>query len=453
MADTVSPSKTTTTSGRAPWSWIILITVVVAALVGTYLLFVEPPPPKKIIIATGSTEGAYYKFAKEYAVLLSKEGVELEVRATKGSVENLELLQDEQTGVGVALVQSGVAGESARAKLMALGSLYREPLWVFHQAHNKPKEGTLRDLLAGKRLAIGPQGSGTRSIALLLLKSNDLLPVEASAIMKTELREEAGVAAAEGLKKGDLDAAFFVASIETPFILDLLKNRVPLVSMNQQSAYLQRFHFLAGTSLPPGLIDLGNNIPDHEIKLVAPTAMLVARKDLHPALVALLLTTAAKVHGPGDLLSHPDEFPSPQYLDLPLSEEARHFYKSGPPVLQRFMPFWLASMADRLKVMLIPLVMLLMPLFRSAPPLMRWRARRKIYCWYTNLRLIDLKILQGLSGEEARAELTRLQAMELQIAQVEVPLSYMEEIYNLRGHLTLIDAKLRQKLGNGTSEK
>src|SRR5262245_11689131 len=383
-------------SGKTPWSLIFLGLVAVAALVGTYMLFVEPPPPRKIVIATGSPEGAYYKFATEYAKLLKKDGLELEVRATKGSVENLQLLQDDSAGVSVALVQSGVAEEEATTKLEALGSLYREPLWIFYKrttADASAWNTATLSPLAGKRIAIGPAGSGTRSIALLLLKTNNILSGDGASDSKTILRDETGPAAAEALKKGEIDAAFFVASIEAPYIRDLLTaDKIELFPMEQQGAYLRRMHFLAGASLPRGLVDLGKNIPRENVPLVAPTAMLVARKDLHPALVSVLLGAVTKVHAKGDLLSNPEEFPSPQFTDLPVSEDARHYFKSGPPVLQRFLPFWLASLVDRLKVMLIPLIMLMMPLIRSAPPLMRWRTRRKIYRWYTALRDTDLKL-------------------------------------------------------------
>jgi hypothetical protein len=166
--------------------------------------------------------------------------------------------------------------------------------------------------------------------------------------------------------------------------------------------------------------------------------MLVARKEFHPALVPLLLTAATQIHGKGDEVSKPGEFPSSAYCDFAVSKDAKHFYRSGQPVLQRLLPFWLASLVDRTKVMLIPLVMLMMPLLRTAPPLMRWRTRRKIYLWYSDLRDIDGRMARGLSGPELAEELARLNDIEHQVAYVDVPLSYMEEFYDLRMHLALL---------------
>ena len=190
------------------------------------------------------------------------------------------------------------------------------------------------------------------------------------------------------------------------------------------------------------MVNLGQNIPDHDVSLLAPTAMLVVRKDFHPALVPLLLMTATRVHGRGDELSEPGEFPAESFCDFPVSEDAKRYYKSGQPVLQRLLPFWLASVVDRAKVMLIPVIMLMMPLMRVAPPLMRWRTRRKIYLWYSDLRDIDQRLVAGLSGPELDQESERLKEIEHQVAHVDVPLSYMEEFYHLRLHLGMLQQHL-----------
>ncbi len=255
--------------------------------------------------------------------------------------------------------------------------------------------------------------------------------------------EEDVASAAKALIKGELDGAFFVAAFEADYIQALLRDpKVRLLSFDQHEAYHRRFRFLATVTVPAGMASLGQNVPAHDIALLAPTAMLVARKDFHPALVPLLLSTATRIHGPGDELSEPGEFPSESYCDFPLNDDARRFYKSGQPVLQQLLPFWLASLADRAKVMLIPLVMLMMPLFKVAPPLLRWRTRRKIYRWYSDLRSIDQRLVDDAPAAELDLELARLTKIEHQIAHVDVPLSYMEEFYHLRLHLGLLRERL-----------
>jgi TRAP transporter TAXI family solute receptor len=434
----VTPPRPRPRGTHALGAWVWILGFCLAALVATYLLFVEPPPPRKIVIASGGRNGAYFRHAQRYAEELRQEGLSVEVRETAGSVENLRLLGQEGSGVSVAIVQGGVAGPEGVGQFYALGSLYREPLWVFYRGDERIER---LGQLAGKRIGTGPPGSGTHAIAMQLLRVNGLTESEPSREgPRTVLVQEDVAAAAKALQRGELDAAFFVAAFEADYIQSLLNDgRVKLMGFDQQEAYHRRFRFLAPVTLPAGIVSLGRNVPGRDVALLAPTAMLVVRKDFHPALVPLLLTTATRVHGKGDELSNPGEFPSGSYCDFVLSEDARRFYKSGQPVLQRLLPFWVASLVDRTKVMLIPLVMLTMPLLRTAPPLMRWRTRRKIYLWYSDLREIDQRVASGLSGSELDRELARLRDIEGKVARVEVPLSYMEEFYHLRLHLAMLE--------------
>jgi TRAP transporter TAXI family solute receptor len=423
--------------------WAVTIGVCLLALVGTYFLFVKAPAPRHIVIASGSPDGAYYRYAQEYAELLKKDGVTLEVRATKGSVENLKLLTDEDSGVGVAILQSGVADPAAAKKLSALGSLYREPLWIFYRGE---KPVRLVSDLAGKRLAVGPPGSGTRVTALQVLGANGITP-DGAARKGTKLLDITGSDAAKALRRGDLDAAFFVAAIDAPYVRELMSaGGVQLLSMTQHDAYQRRYRQFSRVTVPAGLIDLGRNIPARDTELVGPSAVLVVRKGFPSELVWLLLGAAEKVHGHGTLLAKPGEFPSSAATDLPLHDDAAFYYKYGPPLLHRVLPFGLASQVDRLKIMLIPLVMLLMPLLRMTPPLMRWRIRRKIYRWYGQLRDADETLLGNPSPAELHRELDRLRAMEDQVATVDVPLSYMGELYHARMHLAVVRERIEKRL-------
>jgi TRAP transporter TAXI family solute receptor len=421
------------------WGWILGLCL--AVLVATYLMFVEAPPPRSLVIASGGQSGAYYRFANRYAEELRKAGLSVEVRETAGSVENLQLLGQGDSGVSVAIVQSGVANPEQAEHLYALGSLYREPLWVFYRG-DRPIERLGQ--LEGKRLGVGREGSGTHAVATRLLAVNGLLePGPTAGDPRVRLVPEDVATAAAALQEGELDAAFFVAAFEADYIQRLLHDEdVNLLSLDQREAYRRRFRFLAPVTLPAGIVDLGRNVPDRDVALIAPTAVLAVRKDFHPALIPLLLSIATRVHGAGDVLSEPGEFPSEAYCDLPVSEDAKRYYRLGEPVLQRLLPFWLASLADRAKVMIIPLIMLMMPLFRAAPPLMRWRTRRKIYRWYSHLRDVDRKLVAGLSDADLDRELARLRDIEHQVASLDVPLSYMEESYHLRLHLRILQQQL-----------
>jgi TRAP transporter TAXI family solute receptor len=449
----VVPPRARSRNGSLWAVWCGVAGLCLLILIVPYFLFVESPPPRRIVIATGGPAGAYYGFGRQYAELLKKDGITLEVLETEGSVDNLRLLTDEQYAAGyprlaklgtsrvdVAILQSGVAGPEDGKRLEALGSLYREPLWIFYRG-DKPLH--LVSELAGKRLSIGPEGSGTRVAALEILKANDVAPPAGG----DKLGELKSKDAAEALKKGEVDAAFFVAAVEASYVKDLLAaDGIRLMSLTQHEAYQRRYRHLSGVVVPAGLVDLGKNIPAEDTHLIGPTAMLVVRKDFHPELVWLLLAAATKVHGKPTLLTQPGEFPSGALVDLPLQEDATTYYKSGPPMLHRIMPFWAASQVDRLKIMIIPVVMLLMPLVRLAPPLVRWRTRRKIYLWYNSLRDIDEKLIAGISMQDLKHELARLREIEEQVAAVDVPLSYMEEFYNMRFHLQMVRNKLEKLL-------
>jgi TRAP transporter TAXI family solute receptor len=422
-------------SSSAFWMWFAVIAVCLTGMLVPFVLLVEAPPPRRIVMATGREDGAYHRFAQRYAELLKAEGITLELRTSNGSADNLAALLDPNSDVSLALVQSGIADPQQSESLQALCSVYWEPLWIFYRGAEPVDRLTQ---LQGKRIAIGPEGSGTRGIAMQLLAANGI------DAMQAEFSNVAGMQAAEALKQGEVDAAFFVAGVDTGYIQQLLKSSdVSLVELAQAKAYERRFRFLSALTVPAGgLLELKDNTPAKDTVLIAPCATLVSRKSLHPALIALILNVATKVHGGGDRLTNPGEFPSALHTDLPVSEHSRQFFKYGPPVLQRLMPFWLASLVDRLKIMIIPLVMLLMPLLRAAPPLVRWRTRRKIYLWYARLRQIDRKAIQGMSVEEAEQSLEGLNALEQQLALVGIPLSYMEEYYNLRMHMNLVRARV-----------
>jgi len=157
---------------RALGVWIWILGISLAALIATYMMFVEAPPPRKIVIASGSRDGAYFRFAQKYAEELQNDGLSVEVRETAGSVENLSLLGQDGSSVALAIVQSGVASREQIQRFHALGSLYREPLWVFYRGDQRLDR---LSQLAGKRIGVGPSGSGTYAIATQLLAVNGLI--------------------------------------------------------------------------------------------------------------------------------------------------------------------------------------------------------------------------------------------------------------------------------------
>jgi TRAP transporter TAXI family solute receptor len=410
--------------------WGLLTVIVVVGFVVTYQ-YVGSPPPKVVRIATGAKDGAYYAFAQRYARLLANDGISLEVVPTAGSVENFDLLKKGE--VSLALVQGGTATDDDKERLQSLGSLFLEPVWVFTR-----KQKTIKRFseLKGKRVAVGAPGSGTYLLAMQLLSAAGITQSNATLIQGDPAQTIAL------LSQGKIDAAFFVASPEAPFIQSLLlKPTIELLNFDRAPAYGRVFPFLTPVTLGEGMLDLRRNIPSHDTTLVAASANLAAGRDLNASLIPALLKAITEVHQAGGVLEKKRQFPSVDFVDLPLNEDARRYIKNGPSFLFRWLPYGTAVLMDRLKILILPFLALI-PLFRIAPPLYNWRVRRKIYSWYAAVREIDSMVQKGVSAADAERAISRLKKLEREVASVSVPLSYTGELYHLRLHIGFLQEKL-----------
>ncbi len=396
-------------------------------------LFVEPPPPSEISIAAGSPGGAYHSFAVRYAEKLAANDVHLEVIETAGSVENLGLLQAGENPANLALMQGGVM-DGAGAALETLASLFFEPVWLFYRGAELERLTDLR----GRRVAVGAPGSGTAALVAMLLQDNGIDDSAAQLLPMSS-----GDAGAQ-LAAGAIDAAFFVSGFQSPLIQDLLaKPGLRVMDFARAAAYAQRHRFMSTVTLHEGAVDLAGNVPPHDVAMAAPVANLVMRADLHPALVVLIMQALLETHREGGIFEAPGEFPSVDYADYPVNAEARRFLKSGPPFLQRFLPFWVANFVDRMVVLLIPLATLLLPLLRIVPPIYQWRMRSRVNRIYGELaRLEAARHDRAIEGREAAAQ---LDALETRAGRIVLPPSFMGELHALRFHLN----RVRDALAGG----
>ena len=410
--------------------WIFLIVGI--GFVVAYQ-FVQPAPPKRIVITTGGESGAYYQFAQRYAAILARDGITLEVKSSAGSLENLDRLKADEAQVG--FVQGGVMPpkEDPDAEddsgLLSLGSLFYEPVWVFYRGE---RDLTRLTELRGKRIAIGQEGSGVRQLAQQLLAANE---IEAG----DHLVPLSGLSAAEELQQGRIDAAFIIASESAPVVQVLLRSPgIRLMSFAQSGAYQRRFPFLTKLTFPQGVADLVRDFPPNDIKVLAPTANLIVRDDLHPALQSLLLQAASEVHGKSGFFQDQGEFPSYKDPMLPLSPDAARYFKSGPSFLQRYLPFWLAVLVDRLIVLLLPVVALLIPLLKVAPAIYTWRVRSKVFRCYGELKFLEDDLKNHFDRARLAEYRSRLDALEDEAVQLHVPLGFTDLVYTLREHVNLV---------------
>lgn len=402
---------------------VLLLGGLVAFVVGR---FVQPAPPKRVVMSTGAPGGAYHAFAERYRDILARRGVTLELRPSAGAIQNLDRLRKREGGVSVALVQSGLVEEGQAEGLVSLGTLFYEPLWLFVRRDLVSEELVF---LRGRRIAIGSPGSGTRALGRQLAQAAGL------AEAPTVLVEIGGEEAVAALESGDVDAAFFVAAPEAPVVSRLLESpALRFFEPKGAAAISRRFPFLRLVDIPTGAIDLAHRVPATDLTLLSATASLVAVEEIHPVIVDLLLGAAKQVHGGGGLLHEPGAFPVGRDSDFPVSPEAERFYTSGPPALQRYLPFWVAVWLQRALFFIVPFLALAIPLFQLLPILFRWHMRRRIYRHYAELRRIERSLR---AAEDPAAALGQLETLAGRVNALKVPAAYSSELYTLRFHVDL----------------
>ena len=415
---------------RSNWH-VVTIAVTAGVIVCAAVFLLGTMPPRSIAMATGPEGGGYYEIGRKYQELLARSGVELRLVPTAGSLENLALLRDPKSGVDIALVQGGDIGKAG--ELESLGTLFYEPLWIFHRGG---LEGATLAALRGRKISIGPEGSGSHALLLRLLKLNEMDQQVA------ELLTLPPQDAANKLLAGEIDAAALLASWDAPVVQQLITNdQVGLLNLARTDAYVALYPFLSKVTVPRGVADLAKDLPPADIALFASKASLVVRKDLHSAIQYLLLSTAAQIHSGVSMFHRAGRFPAAEGIELPLSREAVQFYKSGQPFLQHNLPFWMASLVGHLLVLLIPAIAVLYPMFRFLPGLYGWLMRRKIARLYGELRFLEDEITDG--GPTERAQLTaRLDRLENQANQLRMPIAYESMMYLLRHHISIVRNRL-----------
>lgn len=422
----------------------LALALLAAALLAAAYWVLDPSPPRRVTLATGVAQGAYAEFGKRYAALLAQHGIEVVLRPTEGAAANLALLRDPDSGVDIAFVQGG-ADERSKADteeadegLVSLGSMFYEPVWLFYRQDSaktllKSTQLTTLSQLAGWRLNVGAPGSGVPPLMTQLLAANR---VEPGAINLSQL---ATTPAVVEFLEGRLDAIAMASAPESVMVQMLLQTPgIGLFDFAQAEAYARRFPFMSPVLLPRGVVDLAADKPPSDVRLVAPTATLVARDSLHPALVQLFVQAASQVHGEAGWFQRKGEFPNARNTERPLAAEAQRFYRNGIPWMQRWLPFWLANLVDRMWVVLLSLVAVLLPLSRVLPPLVEMRIRSRVFRWYAQLREVETA-----RGERPRDELmSELDAIDEKVNRISVPLSYADELYALRSHIQLVRRRL-----------
>ena len=407
---------------------LTVVAIVVAA--GLIAWFLESTKPRHIVMASGPVDGLHHELAVRYQAILARNGVTVVERITTGADENVRLLLEPRSDVDVAFMLGGVATPAEREGIEMLAALYYEPLWVFYRGDETL---TQLDELRYKRIAIGMPGQGVRAFMEPLLAANNVTAFNST------FEPLGNVEALRALQAGNVDAVCLLGAVRSPAVFQALHDKdLKLMSLERAEAYQRRYAHITTLSLPPGTVDLALRIPEKEVRLFATEAMLVGRAGLAPAITDLLVDAARELHGGQGYFEDRTSFPHTRVVDLPVSAEADRHMRFGPSLLQRHLPFFVASYVERLVILLVPLLFLIVPLVNWLPQLLRWRARSRVYRWYGELALLERDVERRQGELPIGRWLADLDRIEHAVSHVRLPKSMASEGYTLREHIGLV---------------
>jgi TRAP-type uncharacterized transport system substrate-binding protein len=415
----------------------ITITVTAAAIACAAIVMLRNMPPHTIVMATGPEGDADYEVGKRYRAVLARSNVDVQLMPTAGSVASRAMLLDPHSRVSFGLIEGGLNSAGDESGLESLGTVFYEPLWWFHK---REIQGEGLDALRGRKISIGPEGSGTRALTLELIKRTGMEQ------QVSEWLALAPRAAGAKLSAGEIDVAFIMTSWESPVVQQLLADEhIGLAGFPHADAFVALYPFLHKVVVPRGVTDIAKEQPPTDRVLIATKASLVVRKDLHPAIQYLLLNAAVEIHSRPSIFHRASEFPAAEAIDVPLSSEALRFYKSGMPFLNDYFPFWLAALIGKLIILLIPILGVLYPMTRFLPRLYDWVMRSKVLRMYGELRLLEDEMANARdSGRDAREMVARLDRLEEQANHLRMPVAYASMLYMLRNHIDLVREGLKK---------
>ena len=440
------------------------------------IAILKPGPAGKLVLASGGSEGAYNDLAISYQKLMAKYGVEIELRPmTAGAATLRALFIDEKSDIDAGFIKGGVAGslqgrfvtDKERAyhdkqveTLQSVGRLFYEPIYVFYRG---VQVKSLSEFI-GKRIAIGSKEGGARRIARTLLLANGVTEKN-STLVETDLPDDA-----KPLLAGEYDVSFLVLPPDSNKIFKLMRlDGIFLMNFAAEAdAYIARFPFLTKLVMHQGSIEFTPDIPSADITLLSTTAALVVKKSVHPAIVALLADAVLENprkgfdrDGEPVLFHKAGEFPNAKDPEFEVAREAINLYKTGDlPVLLRNVapvntalgiPFWVTAYVHKngtsTVLLLIPILTILLPLFRILPMLYTWTVKRRLYSWYRQMKALEARIDQNPSPASMAEAHDELERIDRAVSRIRVPINFSDQFYNLRSHIDVIRLRLQPRGG------
>ncbi len=395
-----------------------------------------PAPPSKVTMATAFAGASFEYYGERYRERFARANVKLELRETAGAVENLRLLQNPHSGVQIAFMIGGVSDGRHAPGILSLGTIYYTPFWIFYTSI-EPIDRLSQ--LKGKRIAVGPEGSGTRFSAEKILAKGGVNSETATFL------PFAGLTAAAALKDGKVDVVWFSGGPDSEAAQFMLRNpNVRLMSFPMAEAFTRIFPGLVHLVLPQGVIDIEGPIPAHDVSLIATTNRVLVRSDLHPEIVHLLLRTMVQEHGEAGIFQRSGEFPTSTDPEYPVAASAVDFYKNGPSFLQRHLPLWLTTYVQRAIALLVAGIAIAFPLFSFAPRLYLWFWQDRVRKLYRRLRVVEEALQTELSVSQVEALQTDLENID-RAARI-LPKRHSDLFFVLQNHISLTRTQLASRL-------
>lgn len=423
--------------------WRLLKTL--AAVVGTIgivslaLTYFIPAPPSKVVMATAFKGASFEYFGRQYREIFAHHKVDLELRETAGAVDNVKLLQDPKSGVQIGFVTGGVSDGKSAPDVLSLGTVYNQPFWIFYISNEQIDR---LSQLKSKRIAVGPGGSATRFTAEQILGRGGVNSETAKFL------PFGGSAAYNALAEGKVDAVWIIGVPEATAVQSFLRDpKVRLMSFPMAEAFTRLFPDLNRLVLPQGVVDIDRNIPPVDVQLIATTTKVLIRNDLHPEIVHLLLQTMKEVHSGSDIFHRGGEFPSGIDGEYPVAQAAVDFYKNGPSFMQRHLPLWLSVHVQRAIAVAVTGIAIGFPLFRFLPQLYNWMTRRRLFYWYGQLKSLEASFDTNLSDQHLAEKQAEIDRIEHAVSHIRFPLTFADQVYNLRGHIEIVRRKIASRTG------
>lgn len=421
------------------WRMIKALTVVAIISVASFaLIYFIPAPPSKVVMATAFKGASFEYYGRQYREIFARSHVELELRETAGAVENLKLLQDPNADVQIAFVTGGLSDSKHTPGVLSLGTVYDQPFWIFYSANEQLDQ---LSQLKGRRIAVGPEGSATRHMAEQVLGKGGVNSETAT------LLPYAGSAADKALRDGQVDAVWIIGVPEATAVQSFLRNpNVRPMSFAMSEAFTRIFPDLERMTLPQGTIDIERVIPSNDVQLIGTKSKVLIRSDLHPEIVQLLLQTMKEVHGGSDLFHRGGEYPNAHDSEYTVAPTATDFYKNGPSFMQRHLPPWLSIHVQRAIAVFVTGIAIGLPLVHFLPQGYNWMTRRRLFYWYAELRALEESFDSITNHKHLIDKQAEIDRIEDALSKIHFPLTFSDQVYNLRHHIDLVRRKIATRL-------